>query len=113
MFNGEVTTLAMVAAGALAVFLVFMLLYLDLAYERWRREGKLVDLGALEGKTLKRPVAEVSDADLEEMIGRLREQRKTWEEVERTAEEGDQVVFSFVGRESRGGGSPRSAETSQ
>ena len=35
-------------------------------------------LSSLEGRVVKRPVAEVSDADLDEMLERLRSQRKTW-----------------------------------
>lgn len=55
------------------------------------------DLGALGGKTLKRPVVEVTDADLEAMLTRLREQRKTWTPVERAAVPGDQLSVSFTG----------------
>ena len=35
---------------------------------------------------IRRPTAEVDDADLEAMLDRLREQRKTWAVVERPAE---------------------------
>ena len=55
------------------------------------------ELGSLEGKTLKRPVAEVTDADLEAMLQRLREQRKTWGSVERPAQSGDRLRISFTG----------------
>jgi len=55
------------------------------------------ELGALEGKALKRPVAEVSDADLERMLMRLREQNKTWSPVERPAESGDRLRISYNG----------------
>lgn len=55
------------------------------------------ELGTLEGKTLKRPIAAITDADLEAMLARLREQRKTWNPVERPAREGDQLTISFVG----------------
>lgn len=53
--------------------------------------------GHLDGKTLKRPVAEVTDADLEAMLGRLREQQKTWVAVERPAQAGDRLRISFTG----------------
>ncbi|MGI9274302.1 MAG: trigger factor [Endozoicomonas sp.] len=46
---------------------------------------------------VERPVAEVNDADIDEMIETLRGQSKTFEEVERAAELGDQVVFDYVG----------------
>ncbi|MCG6863589.1 MAG: trigger factor [Chromatiaceae bacterium] len=55
------------------------------------------ELGGLEGKTLKRPVAEVTDSDLERMLERLREQRKTWKAVERPAQSGDRLRISFTG----------------
>lgn len=53
--------------------------------------------GRLDGKTLKRPVAEVTDADLEAMLGRLREQQKTWVAVECPAQAGDRLRISFTG----------------
>lgn len=55
------------------------------------------ELGALEGRILKRPIAAVSDADLEAMFTRLREQRKTWNPVERPAQVGDRLTISFAG----------------
>lgn len=44
-----------------------------------------------------RPVAEVTDADIDEMVETLRTQSKTFETVERAAESGDQIVFDYVG----------------
>jgi trigger factor len=55
------------------------------------------ELGSLEGKMLRRPVAEVQESDVDALIQRLREQRKTFEEADRPAEEGDRVTASFVG----------------
>lgn len=46
---------------------------------------------ALTGHQVKRPVAEVTDADVDEVIERLRRQRQTWETVERPAAVGDRV----------------------
>lgn len=54
------------------------------------------ELGPLVGKTLKRPVAAVADADLEALVERLRDQRKTFNEVDRPAQDGDRVTISFV-----------------
>lgn len=54
-------------------------------------------LGDLEGKTLERPVAEVTDVDLEAMLIRLRKQRRTWAVVERPARLGDRLELSFTG----------------
>ena len=56
-----------------------------------------IELGSLEGKVVKRPAVEVTDADVDALIERLREQRKTWEGVERAAQDGDKLVISFVG----------------
>lgn len=56
-----------------------------------------IDLQDLAGKRVARPVAEVADADVERMIERLREQRRTFEDVERPAQDGDRVTISFAG----------------
>jgi len=55
------------------------------------------ELRALEGKTIKRPVAEITDADLDTVLARLQEQRKTWEAVDRPAQAGDRLLISFEG----------------
>ncbi|MCG6943370.1 MAG: trigger factor [Thiohalocapsa sp.] len=57
-------------------------------------EIELHDLG---GMRIVRPVAEVADADVDRMIERLREQRKTFADVDRGAQEGDRLTISFVG----------------
>jgi trigger factor len=57
-----------------------------------------VTLAELSDFTVTRPVAEVSDADLDAMIERLRQQRATWEVVERAAMTGDQVSVAYQGR---------------
>lgn len=51
----------------------------------------------LESLEVRRYVSEVTDEDVAAMIQRLREQRKTWHEVERPATEGDQLTISFEG----------------
>ncbi len=56
-----------------------------------------VVLNPLSDVTVKRPVVEVTDADLNEMVEKLRKQRITWNEVERTAQEGDQITINFKG----------------
>ncbi|MEW8071504.1 MAG: trigger factor [Candidatus Thiodiazotropha sp.] len=55
-----------------------------------------IELSKLEGE-IKRPVAEVTAQDIEDMIEKLRKQRATWNNVERAAAEGDQVKISFKG----------------
>jgi trigger factor len=58
----------------------------------------LVELANLTRVEIKRPEADVTEADIDDMIVRLREQRKTFEPVERGAQEGDQVTVDFEGR---------------
>ncbi len=47
--------------------------------------------------TITRPVVEVTDADVNTMLDKLRRQRATWNEVEREARLDDQVVIDFEG----------------
>lgn len=51
-----------------------------------------IDVSALE---IVKPVAEVTDADIDQMIETLRLQRRTWTPVERAAQEGDMVLFEY------------------
>jgi trigger factor len=51
----------------------------------------------LEALEVRRYVSEVTDEDMETMIQRLREQRKSWRDVERPAAEGDRVTIAFEG----------------
>ena len=55
---------------------------------------EVVDLAKVEVKT---PEAEITPEDIDDMVDRLRDQRKTWEQVEREAMEGDQVTLDFTG----------------
>ncbi len=57
-------------------------------------EITLPDLATL---TVRRPVAEVTEADVDAMIETLRRQRTTWREVERAAALGDRVVADLAG----------------
>lgn len=57
-----------------------------------------VELADLSRVQVKRPEAEITEADVDDMIERLREQRKEWVSVERAAEEGDRVTVDFEGR---------------
>ena len=53
------------------------------------------EIGSIDVSGLKivKPVAEVSDADIDRMIETLRLQRRTWNNVERAAQDGDLVMF--------------------
>jgi trigger factor len=57
-------------------------------------EVVLADVAAIE---VSRPVAEVKDADVEQMIETLRKQQGSWVEVDRAAQEGDQVTIDYTG----------------
>lgn len=57
-------------------------------------EIELKDYSSIE---VKKPVAEITTADIDEMIENLRTQRASWEVEERAAAEGDQVNIDFVG----------------
>jgi trigger factor len=56
-----------------------------------------VTLKEVEGLAVNRPVAEVSDVDIEAMLQNLREQRPKFEPVERASREGDRVTMDFEG----------------
>ncbi|SMF93760.1 trigger factor [Methylomagnum ishizawai] len=51
----------------------------------------------LETLEVRRYLSEVGDEDVDAMIQRLREQRKTWEAVERSSVEGDRMIIAFEG----------------
>ncbi len=57
-------------------------------------EIEAVELDSLE---IEKPVVEITDDDLKNMLGKLLEQRKEWGEVDRAAAEGDQVTTDFEG----------------
>lgn len=56
-----------------------------------------VTLNPFSDVTVQRPVVEVTDEDLNNMVEKLRKQRVTWSEVDRAAQEGDQVMVNFKG----------------
>ncbi|WP_282040105.1 trigger factor [Halomonas alimentaria] len=56
-----------------------------------------VELAPIEGTEVERPVVEVTEADVDEMIDTLRKQNAAWDVVERAAEDGDQLTIDFQG----------------
>ncbi|RKZ33978.1 MAG: trigger factor, partial [Gammaproteobacteria bacterium] len=56
-----------------------------------------VALGSVEELSITRPLCEVGDAEIDDMLETLRKQRKTWKEVDRAAADGDQVVLDYEG----------------
>jgi trigger factor len=57
-----------------------------------------VELADLSRVVVRKPEAEITDEDLQEMVDRLREQRTEWAAVERAAQAGDRVTVDFVGK---------------
>lgn len=57
-----------------------------------------VKLGDFSSIHVDRKAAEITEADIDNMIETLRKQRQTWVEVDRPAQEGDQVTINFVGK---------------
>ncbi len=55
-----------------------------------------IELKPLTG-SIKKPQAEVTDEDQEQMIDTLRKQRQTWGAVDRAAQDADQLTISFKG----------------
>ncbi|WP_020559882.1 trigger factor [Thiofilum flexile] len=57
-------------------------------------EFELADVSNL---NIKRPVSSVTDADIDKMVETIRKQQKEWQDVARTAQNGDLVRLNFVG----------------
>ena len=56
-----------------------------------------VALDAVNGLDISRPTADVSQADVDNMIEKLRQQKKTWVTVERASQDKDRVNIHFSG----------------
>ncbi|ASK33953.1 trigger factor [Alcanivorax sp. N3-2A] len=56
-----------------------------------------VELAPFDAIEVEKPVSEVTDADVDQMIETLREQRAAYQEVDRAAESGDQVNIDYKG----------------
>lgn len=57
-----------------------------------------IEIKSLSSIKIKKPTAEIVDADIDGMLDNLRKQRADWKAVERTADEGDRVIVDFTGR---------------
>ncbi len=57
-----------------------------------------INLTDLNGQTINKTVASVTDADVDDTLSKLQKQHAEWETVERAAENGDQVTFDFLGK---------------
>ncbi len=69
----------------------------DLEFEAYFEVYPEVQLGDFSTIKVERKVAEITDADVDNMIETLRKQRQTWEESEEAARDGDQVTIDFTG----------------
>ncbi len=56
-----------------------------------------ISLTGIDQLDIKRPVATVEESDVDVMIEKLRDQKKTWAEVERAAQEKDRITIEFSG----------------
>ncbi len=70
----------------------------DLEYSATFEVFPEFELQGIESIQIERPVAEVTDADIDAMIETLRKQRTHWNDVERPAQQGDRVVADFEGK---------------
>jgi trigger factor len=58
-----------------------------------------IDVSAI---AIERPQTEITDQDVEDMLQTLREQRKSWDPVERKAQAGDRVLFEYTAETDEG-----------
>ena len=56
------------------------------------------ELQPIEKLSIEIPTVEIEDSDVDDMIGKLRDQRADWQPVDRKAGDGDRVVADFVGK---------------
>jgi trigger factor len=57
-----------------------------------------ITLKSLDSLSIETPRVEIAEADTDDMLERLRNQRATWETVERKSGVGDRVVIDFLGK---------------
>ena len=70
----------------------------DMSYTATFEVYPEVDELDLKSITVEKPMAEITDADFDAMIEKLRDQRKTWKETKGAAKKGFQVMVDFEGR---------------
>jgi trigger factor len=70
----------------------------ELAYTAEFEVYPEIDKADLDGVSVKRPVCEIADEDIDRTIETLRKQRTVWTDVDRSAKSGDQVVIDFLGK---------------
>ena len=62
------------------------------------------DIGSIDPANIamKRPTTDVTEADVDDMLQTLREQRQTWDDIEGKPSKGDQVALEYVAETSEG-----------
>lgn len=70
----------------------------DFTYEATFEVYPEIAIGALDELEIERPTAEVTEADIDNMLETLQRQQQAFDTVDRPAAEGDRVVIDFVGR---------------
>jgi trigger factor len=96
-FNEAVTQEKLVPAGGPRIEPINLEQGGDLKYRATFEILPEVKLQGIESIEIKRPTAEVTQADVDAMIQNLREQRPTYNAVEREARDTDRVAVDFVG----------------
>ena len=56
------------------------------------------DAQGIDGQTISQPLVEITNADIDQMLERLRKQRVIWQDVERPSQLEDQVTMTFTGK---------------
>ena len=56
-----------------------------------------IELASIEGAKIERPVAEITDKDIDEMLETIQKQHISWNEVDRAASKNDRVTVDFKG----------------
>jgi len=56
-----------------------------------------IALDGINGMDVKRPVADVTESDVDTMIEKLRTRQKTWQDVERASQAQDRITITFSG----------------
>jgi trigger factor len=56
-----------------------------------------VEMVPLENEVIEKQKVEISESDIDDMLDTIRKQRVTWEEADKTVEQGDRAHIAFVG----------------
>lgn len=70
----------------------------DLKFEAIFEVYPQVNLQDFSTIEIEKKVAEITESDIDKMVETLRQQRQSWAETDRNAQDGDQVVIDFEGR---------------